>query len=224
MPPRPTPPVPPRPTPQLKTRRQRTGSDAFNYTLARVWRGISDRPAASLSVIVAVAIGVAIAIAIIAASNGINTKITSLLSGHGDLQRAGVDVNTINQVLIETRDLLTNLAIGFTAALVALVTWVTMNQRRREIGIARQQGQHVEEVIFVLLAESFLLCVAGGIGGIILGNVLCGVIQQQLPLLPVQPSAGGVLAIFPTTTLLSFGATAAIAAVFASRRDVRVTL
>lgn len=218
------PPNAPRPVPRLKRRRQRTGGDAMNYWLARVWRGIADRPGSSFSVVLAVAVGVAIAIAIIAASNGINTKISSLLDGHGDLSGAGVDLGTVHSVLVETRDLLTKLAIGFTAALVGLVTWVTMSQRRREIGIARQQGQYIEAVISVLLAESFALCFLGGIGGIILGNVLCGIIQQQLPLLPVQPSAEGIATIFPTTTLLSFGATGLIAAFFASKRDVRVTL
>lgn len=190
---------------------------------------MSDRPARALAIIAAVAVGVAIAIAIIAAADGIETKINMLLNTSDPtraqaLSQAGVNFDQIQSVLRQTKDLLTKLAIGFTAAIVGLVTWVTMSQRRREIGINRMQGQHRGEVIVELLGESLFLCVVGGVVGIALGVALCALIGGALPNLPMKPSSGGVLAIFPSTTILTFVVTAAIASFFAERSNVDTSL
>jgi ABC-type lipoprotein release transport system permease subunit len=216
--------VPHRPT--FKAPVQRTGSAAFRFHLERIQRNITDRPGRALSVAVAVAVGVSIAIAIIAASNGINTKISDLLPSQSDSGFGGqtIDLPTIHAVLVQTRDLLTRLAIGFTAVLVGLITWVTMGQRRRDIGIALQQGEHRSTIIWELLGEALILCVVGGILGIILGMLLCNVLQSQIPLLPLQPSLSDMLGIFPVTTLLSFGVTGIVAAFLISRRDTSVGL
>ncbi|HKD76533.1 MAG TPA: FtsX-like permease family protein [Ktedonobacterales bacterium] len=216
--------VPHRPT--FKAPVQRTGSAAFRFHLERIQRNIADRPGRALSVAVAVAVGVSIAIAIIAASNGINTKISDLLPSQSAPGPDGqaIDIPTIHEVLVETRDLLTRLAIGFTAVLVGLITWVTMGQRRRDIGIALQQGEHRSTIIWELLGEALILCVVGGILGIILGVLLCNILQSQIPLLPLQPSVSDMLGIFPVTTLLSFGVTGIVAAFLISRRDTSVGL
>ncbi|SRR5579884_1535446 len=216
--------VPHRPT--FKAPVQRTGSAAFRFHLGRIQRNIADRPGRALSVAVAVAVGVSIAIAIIAASNGINTKINDLLPSQSVPNPDGqtIDIPTIHEVLVETRDLLTRLAIGFTAVLVGLITWVTMGQRRRDIGIALQQGEHRSTIIWELLGEELILCIVGGVLGIILGMLLCDVLQSQIPLLPLQPSLGDMLGIFPITTLLSFGVTGIVAAFLISRRDTSVGL
>lgn len=213
-------------TPGLKRRKRRSGITALAYSASRAWRNITDHPWRAVTIAGAVAVGVAVAIAIIAASDGINTKVTDLLSTHGqvDLSQYGVDVPTIHQVLLQTRDLLTKLAIAFTAALVGLVTWTTMGQRRREIGIYVQQGFHRGEIITEMLGESLCLCVVGGVAGVALGVVLCGLIHGQIPLLPMNPQPSGVLVIFPSTTLLSFTATASIAAFFVRLRDISVGL
>jgi hypothetical protein len=216
--------VPHRPT--FKAPVQRTGSAAFRFHLERIQRNIADRPGRALSVAIAVAVGVSIAIAIIAASNGINTKISDLLPSQSAAGPDGqtIDIPTIHEVLVETRDLLTRLAIGFTAVLVGLITWVTMGQRRRDIGIALQQGEHRSTIIWELLGEALILCVVGGILGIILGVLLCNILQSQIPLLPLQPGLSDMLGIFPVTTLLSFGVTGIVAAFLISRRDTSVSL
>ena len=215
---------------RIKQRRQRSGGEAVAHLLSRILRNITDRPWRSVSIAFAVAIGVGIAIAIIAASTGIEQKVNTLLTGNGtnnsdaSLKAAGVDIDTIHNVLIQTRDLLTKLAIGFTAALVGLVTWVTMGQRRREIGIYKMQGTYRRDIMFELLGESLILCTLGGILGVILGYSMCSFIGAQLPLLPMTPSIDGVIVIFPSATLLSFAATAVIAAFFVRNSDVSVGL
>ncbi|HEU5442000.1 MAG TPA: ABC transporter permease [Ktedonobacterales bacterium] len=218
---------PPRTVP--KQRAARSGSGAVSYWWYRVWRNIRDQPWRSLSIVIAVLVGIAIAIAIIAASNGIEHKINELLQTNSpdesqSLRRAGVNLDDIQAVLSTTRDLLTKLAIGFTAALVGLVTWVNTSQRRRAIGISMQQGQHREEVIVELLGESLILCSIGGILGVVTGNALCAFVNHESPLLPMQPGVGDVLAIFPATTLLAFAVTAVIAFIFSRFVDVAPAL
>lgn len=212
--------------PAFKMPVQRTGLSALFFHLERIRRNITDRPGRALSVVIAVAVGVSIAIAIIAASNGIDSKITDLLPSQSDANAASqsIDIPTIHAVLVETRNLLTNLAIGFTAMLVGLITWVTMQQRRRDIGIALQQGEHRSTVIGELLGEALVLCFIGGLVGIALGIVLCQALQSQLTLLPLKPTVGGIIGIFPFTTLLSFAVTGIVAAFLVSRRDTSVTL
>ncbi|WIG58561.1 MAG: hypothetical protein OJF49_001307 [Ktedonobacterales bacterium] len=204
----------------IKTRQQRT----VGFWLYRILRNIKDQPWRAASIVIAVLVGVCIAIAIIAASNGIQTKIDGLLKTNrpGQAQlliQSGVDIHEIQSVLDSTRSLLTKLAIGFTAALVGIVTWVNTSQRRRAIGIERQGGDHQEEVIGMLVGESLILCTLGGILGIIAGNILCSFVNSD-SLLPMHPGPGDIFAIFPTTTLLTFGVTASIAFFFARRIDV----
>ena len=148
--------------PAVKPPVRRTGSVALMFHLERIQRTITDRPGRALSIIIAVAVGVSLSIAIIAASNGIDDEVRKQLDPLSSAGNFAGNINTIHGVLSQTRDLLTKLSIGFTAALVGLITWVTMQQRRRDIGIALQQGEHRSTVIMELLGEALLLCMVGG--------------------------------------------------------------
>ncbi len=224
------PPVGPR-QPFMKAPVKRTGMDAVNYRLGRIMRSFTDNPWRAVIVAGAVAVGVALSIAIIAAGDGVQSAITNFL-GAADTGQAcphpplpnGLDICQIQQVLDNTQSLLIKLGVAFTAALVGLITWVTMGQRRRDIAIRMQQGEHRVDVITDLVTESLILCVAGGFVGVILGNIICNTLSGALkPLtLPVNPSS--VVSIFPTTTILSFAATAVIAIYYATRRDSSVGL
>lgn len=219
-----TPPSPQRPT--LVQRAPRSGAGYWQHRLDRVRRNVTDAPWRALGIAVSNAVGVAISIAIIAASDGIDKKIRSLLpdSNAASMSASGIDISTIHSVLTQTKDVLTVLAVVFTAAVVGLVTWISTSQRRRNISLEVQSGQHKRDLITELVSESFLLCVSGGALGIVIGLILCGLISVGVPLLPMQPSAAGVVEIFPATTLLAFLVTAAIAAYFASHTDTRVTI
>ena len=218
------PPAQQRPT--IVPRARRTGSDFWLHRLDRMRRNIVDWPGRALGILATNAIGVAISIAIIAAGDGIDTKIRDTLGKVSDanLKAAGVDIDTIHTVLTQTRNLLTVLAVIFTAAIVGLVTWISTSQRRRNIGLEVQAGQHRRDLIIELVGESFILCMAGGFLGVILGLILCAVIQGVIPLLPMAPNVGSVFEIFPVTTLLAFVTTAAIAAYFASHTDTRTAI
>ena len=182
-----------------------------------------DSPWRALGIMATNTLGVAISIAIIGASDGIDARIREILGKHSDaaLKAAGIDIDTIHTVLTQTRDLLTVLTVIFTAAIVGLVTWISTSQRRRNISLEVQAGQHRRDLIVELVGESFLLCLLGGVSGIIIGLLLCSAIHNFLQQLPMAPSPAGVVAIFPVTTLLAFATTAAIAAFFATHTDTR---
>lgn len=210
---------------QLRPAAQRTGCVSLFFRIDRIRRNLIDRPWRASGIACAVAIGVAIAIAIIAASNGIDVKINSLLGvngpGHADrLRQEGINISDIQSVLRDTSGLLTRLSIGFTAALVGLVTWVTTSQRRRDIGIDRMRGAHTESVIGEMVGESFFLCIIGGLVGVGAGLLLCYLLGQAVPLLPLKPTAQEVVVIFPMTTFAAFAITAVIAAIFAKKATV----
>ena len=212
-PPQPQPPVQRQARRQIKQRAQYGGEDAMTFWVGRIQRNIKDRPWRAFSVAASVAVGVALAIAIIAAANGIQDKIAERAPGLSD---------QLTPILQDSKNLLTKLAIGFTAALVGLVTWINMTQRRREIGINVQHGEHRESIIFEFMAESFVLCVVGGVAGVICGLLLCHMVATVN--LPMKPSSSSIIALFPTTVILTFGVTACLAAMFARKATVDTSL
>ncbi len=200
----------------IKIRSQR----GVSYWVNRIMRNIRDHPWRSLSVVMAVLAGVTIAITIIAASHGIEDKINTMLDVNKPGQAArlhdvGISLKDIQDVLAATRGILSKLAIGSTVALVGLVTWLNTSQRRREIGMNRQDGMYMREELGMLVAESFVLCTVGGVLGIIAGNLLCAFVNYESPLLPMTPSPGDILSIFPVTILLTFAVTTVIAFIYA---------
>ena len=174
---------------------------------------LKKRPAQAAMLLGSVAVGVALALAIIAAGRSVQDKVTVLLDIRP--RPTQIDFDEIEDVLQQTRTLLTRLAFAFTAVLVGAVTWLSISRRRREIGIKRQFGIHVWEVLAELWAEATILCIAGGLVGVALGYLLCNVIGSQLPSLPMTLQLTDVLLVFPVVVVLSFLATAVVASYFA---------
>lgn len=214
----------PRMPPTVKQRARRSAISTTAYRIRRIRRKIAYRPWHALRLMATVALGVGLAIAIIAASEGINSKINRLL--HSDdaaseqaLQHAGINLASIQSVLIDTRQLLKGLAITYTTVTVGLVTWISLGQQRREIALDIQEGMYKWTVIIEIVVESFLHCLLGGLLGIAIGLGLCNLISEHIPLLPMSPSRSGVLSIFPATVVITFVTTTLVAIVFAHMRD-----
>ena len=87
-------------------------------------------------------------------------------------------------VLLEPIDLATKMVAGVIILVTAVGVFVSiynsMSERRREIGIMRALGARRGTVMGVILAESALLCVAGGVLGLLLGH---GLVFAAQPLL-----------------------------------------
>ena len=178
------------------------------YRTHRLWRTITTKWWRSFTIIIAVTIGVGIAIAIVAAGEGSKERINELLPAHSsrDLQARGINLPTIQLVLSDVCKLLLGLSTIYTVASVAMVVGASVPQRRREISIDRQEGQYHLAIMFELGVEAFILCVTGGLLGILLGRVLCRLImwlKPSLPMLPT-PSFGGVAFVFSITVVTTF--------------------
>jgi hypothetical protein len=102
--------------------RQVTGKRALTMAAGEAVKNIAKRPGQAVMLLGSVAVGVALALAIIAASRGVDDKVSSLL----DIRPVPpqIDLAEINRVLDQTSSLLTKLAFAFTAALVGTVTWL----------------------------------------------------------------------------------------------------
>jgi len=207
-------------------RNQNAGGGYWGLRANRIWRNIMDGPYRSLGIIVSCAIGIAIAIAIIGAANGVQQKINhNIHTKNGqEPQQIQDDVTKIQNILSDTRTMLTVLAVGLTGAIVGLVTWISTGQRRRAISLQVQQGQRRNDLIVELLGESLILCTGGGAIGVALGLLLCNLIQNAITNLPMSPDAGSVVAIFPSTTILTFLVAGAIVAYYTTHTDTRTSL
>jgi ABC-type antimicrobial peptide transport system permease subunit len=187
----------------------------------RATRNIVEEPLRSLVLSLTVATGVALAITIIAASNGVERKVNDLLAAP---LPAIINLNDIHSVLHQTRDVLAFLAYLFTAALVGIVTGMSVGERRREIGLGIQHGLYVSRIVTSLLIEAGLLCSLGGLVGVGLGNALSTMIQHVIVLLPMHPDGKDVLTVFPIVTGLSFGMTALMTIYAALHAEVQAKL
>jgi putative ABC transport system permease protein len=74
------------------------------------------------------------------------------------------------------------------AALIVVVAGIgimvsiynSMNDRRRDIAIMRSLGASRNTVMLVILFESILLSLAGGVGGLLLGHGLIGLLNPYI--------------------------------------------
>src|SRR4051812_42221501 len=104
--------------------RHASARSALTFAIGEALRGIVARPGQAIMLAMSVAIGVALALAIIAASRGVEVRVTRLLEI--DPAPPEIQFDEIDRVLTQTRDLLIKLAFGFTAALVGAVTWMSI--------------------------------------------------------------------------------------------------
>ncbi len=82
---------------------------------------------------------------------------------------------------------LTSLIIVISAVSIFVSIYNSMSDRRREIGIMRALGARRETVFTIILAESALLCLGGGVIGLLLGHGLVAVAS------PVIEARSGIL-------------------------------
>lgn len=103
---------------------------------------------------------------------------------------------------------LTGLIVAVSGIGIFVSIYNSMSDRRREIAIMRALGARRQTVLSIILLESVLLCVLGGLGGILLGHglvfVASPVIEARSGLL-IDPVAGSVweLVILPVLLVMA---------------------
>jgi len=107
--------------------------------------------------------------------------------------------------LKQFKEALTGMAVIISFLVVLLAMYTTIIERTREIGILRAIGASQGKVVQLVIAESFLICVAGVVAGIVLAIAASFYLPALFPTLVVQLSrewafiaaalglAGGVL-------------------------------
>ena len=102
------------------------------------------------------------------------------------------------------------LALGFTLLLVTANTMaMAARERTREVGVLKTLGFSATDILAVILGESALLALVGGVFGCALAEVFISLVSR-LPVV-IVPLAGMALNFWLTTILLSIGVTIAMA-------------
>ena len=70
---------------------------------------------------------------------------------------------------------------------------VSVTERTREIGLRMAVGARSRDILKQFLVESILLCLVGGLVGILLGRGAAMLVKYQLKW-PIEPSPGGMIA------------------------------
>ena len=104
------------------------------------------------------------------------------------------------KMLGSTSTVMTNLLLG--VALISLIVGgvgimnimlVSVTERTREIGLRMAVGARSRDILKQFLVESIVLCLAGGVLGILLGHGAALLIESQLNW-PIESSPGAVVA------------------------------
>jgi putative ABC transport system permease protein len=140
---------------------------------------------------------------------------TILLSRHRIANAGQADFSVLNQQTLLQTSASTNqvftVLLGAVAAISLLVggigvmniMLVTVTERTREIGIRKAIGARKQDILGQFLIEAVLLCVAGGIAG-----VIAGLIGSHFRIVGVHPSVA------PYSVPLAFGVAVAVGLFF----------
>jgi len=118
--------------------------------------------------------------------------------------------NTVISLVSTTRTLISSIAIvAIFIAIIGVVDTILMSvfERTQEIGVMKAIGASKFDVFKLVWMETILICIAGGIGGMVLATLGGNVVEHFVrKILPYAPS-GKLMLISPQLLLLSlFGA------------------
>jgi ABC-type antimicrobial peptide transport system permease subunit len=123
------------------------------------------------------------------------------------------DLTEISEALASTSKVMTNLLL--IVALISLavggvgimnIMLVSVTERTREIGIRMAVGARPRDILRQFLVEAVVLCLAGGIGGILVGRLISVAVTRFLnwPTLPSVPAIVAAVAVSATVGI-TFG-------------------
>lgn len=152
-------------------------------------------------------------------SKGLVQKINTLLP-----EARVVTVSQVVDTQIKTNRMMSHLSLVFLAIIVlvggasiANYMYANVFERRREIGTLMALGAGSSVILGLFLLKAFLLGLAGGVGGYVLGTVLAVTLGPKLAGIPVLP--------MPVLSAWAIGLSLAIALVasyFPARRAARL--
>ena len=97
-------------------------------------------------------------------------------------------VNTFDEILKAltlTVASIASISLAVAGILVMNVMWVSVTQRRTEIGLLKALGATQTQILWLFLTEAAMLSVAGAIMGLLLGKLALLILQMSYPEFPV---------------------------------------
>jgi putative ABC transport system permease protein len=129
----------------------------------------------------------------------------------------------INGVL-RTMVVVVVLTVGLSLALMAVIFWMSVNERSRQIGVLRALGATQRYVLLSYMTEAVVLALAGGLVGSVLAAVVVelfhGLLVSQLGFTILLPSVGGLIGLIVAGLLIAL-VVAAVAAFVPALRASR---
>ena len=123
------------------------------------------------------------------------------------------------------------LTVVLSLALMGLVFWMSVHERRRQIGVLRALGATQRFVLLAYMTEATLLALAGGLAGAVLASVAMYLFRDLLvsalgfPILsPSSASLFGLIVAGLLVALLVAAAAAFVPALRASRQEPAVSM
>jgi putative ABC transport system permease protein len=95
-------------------------------------------------------------------------------------------------------------AISLVVGAIGILTmmWISVNERRAEIGLAKAIGAGRGQILRLFLVEAILLSLAGGLLGVLVGLGIARLLQLGIPGLPVETPMLYVLAALAVSILV----------------------
>lgn len=178
-------------------------------------KGVFRRPWQSLAMAATVALGVGLALALSAVGRAVEANVSDLLDV-GPLPPV-IKVDSITRTLDESRWAFTLLAYFYTVLLVLAVTGLSLRSLRREVAVKRETGVHIWEVVAELLVQAVLLCLLGGVAGILAGRGAAVLLSGYFSSLVVRPAAEDAFWVFVTGVVIGIVTSFSLALALAFR-------
>ena len=123
------------------------------------------------------------------------------------------------------------LTVILSLTLMAVIFWMSVNERSRQIGVLRALGATQRFVLLAYMTEAALLALAGGLAGVVLAAVVVYFFHDLLVsalgftiLLPSAPSLIGLVVVGMLGALAVAAAAAFVPALRASRQEPAVAM
>ena len=133
--------------------------------------------------------------------------------------------------VLRTMIVIVVLTVVLSLALMAVIFWMSVHERRRQIGVLRALGATQRFVLLAYMTEAALLAVAGGLVGVVLAAVVMYFFHDLLVsalgftiLLPSLVSMIGLIVAGLLIALVVAAAAAFVPALRASRQEPAVSM
>ncbi|MFL0809526.1 MAG: ABC transporter permease [Agarilytica sp.] len=139
----------------------------------------------------------------------IRTIIAARHEGEDDISFISQDAmlssfNSILNVVTGVVGSVAGISLIVAGILIMNVTYISISQRRKEIGLLKALGADASQIKYIFVGEALLLTLAGAIGGLIIALSLIQAVHWFWPSFPIKASSWALFAALFTAFFMSF--------------------